>query len=186
MAKNLSKSVNILISELIALAAVFYFGQVFVIQQKRVGIVFKNNLRRSTNLFGRNHLKLFLIKKRRSADAQYRTAILSNWHTGGVLKNEKLFSKISLYSQEKNRVAWNSMKKRLQQRWFPVAKFLGDIYFAYGCFWTDFTKWLLESLFLDSRFQNHPDSAILRKYQSLSNQIFKYNYAQNAVFIFNP
>ena len=78
MAKNLSKSVNILISELIALAAVFYFGQVFVIQQKRVGIVFKNNLRRSTNLFGRNHLKLFLIKKRRSADAQYRTAILSN------------------------------------------------------------------------------------------------------------
>ena len=91
-----------------------------------------------------------------------------------------------LYSQEKNRVAWNSMKKRLQQRWFPVAKFMGDIYFAYGCFWTDFTKWLFESLFLDSRFQNHPDSAILRKYQSLSNQIFKYNYAQNAVFIFNP
>ena len=129
---------------------------------------------------------MLLIKKRRSADAQYLTAILSNWHTGGVLKNEKLFSKISLYSQEKNRVAWNSMKKRLQQRWFPVAKFLGDIYFAYGCFWTDFTKWLLESLFLDSRFQNHPDSAILRKYQSLSNQIFKYNYVQNAVFIFNP
>ena len=58
MAKNLSKSVNILISELIALAAMFYFGQVFVIQQKRVGMVFMNNLRRSTNLFGRNNLKL--------------------------------------------------------------------------------------------------------------------------------
>ena len=55
MAKNLPKSDNILISELIALTAVFYFGQVFVIQQKRVGMVFINNLRRSTNLFGRNH-----------------------------------------------------------------------------------------------------------------------------------
>ena len=31
MAKNLSNSVNILMSELIALVAVFYFGQVFVI-----------------------------------------------------------------------------------------------------------------------------------------------------------
>ena len=54
MAKNLSEPINILISQLIALAAVFYFGQVFVIQQKRVGMVSINNLRRSTNLFGRN------------------------------------------------------------------------------------------------------------------------------------
>ena len=30
-------------------------------------------------------------------------------------------------------------------------------------------------MFLDSRFQNHPDSVILQKYQSLSNQSFKHN-----------
>ena len=58
MFKNLSKSANILISVLIALAAVFYIGQVFVIQQEHVGMVFMNNLRRSTNFFGRNHPKL--------------------------------------------------------------------------------------------------------------------------------
>ena len=64
MAKNLPKSDNIFISELIALTAVFYFRQVFVIQQKRVGMVFMNNLRRCTNLFGRNHLKLCFSLRR--------------------------------------------------------------------------------------------------------------------------
>ena len=37
-----------------------------------------------------------------------------------------------------------------------------------GCF---------ELLFLGSRFQNHPDSVILQKYESLSNQSFKHNSA---------
>ena len=179
MAKNLSKFVNILISEIIALAAVFYFGQVFVIQQKRVGMVFMNNLRRSTNLFGRNHLKLCFWLQREgrqmpnTEQLSYQTDKSS--HTGGLIKNKKLFSKISLYSQENNSVAWNSVKKRLQHRCFPVVKFLGDTYFAYGCVWTDFTKWLLGTLFLNSRFQNHPDSVILQKYESLSKQILEYN-----------
>ena len=43
------------------------------------------------------------------------------------------------------------------------------------CYWTVFTKWLFGTLFLDSRFQNYPDSVISQKYQSLSNQSFKYN-----------
>ena len=41
-----------------------------------------------------------------------------------------------------------------------------------------FRKWLFWSLFLDSRFQNHPESVILKKYQSLSNQSSKHNSAQ--------
>ena len=44
-------------------------------------------------------------------------------------------------------------------------------------FQTDFRKWLLGTLCLDSRFQNHPDSVILQKYQSLSKQSFKHNSA---------
>ena len=56
---------------------------------------------------------------------------------------------------------------------------------AYGCFWTDITKWLIGTLFLDSRFQNHLDSVILQKYQLLSNQSFKHDSAY-PVFISNP
>ena len=134
MTKNLSKSVNILISELIALAAVFYFGQVFVIQQKRVGMVSSDNLRRSTNFFGRNHPKLCFWLRREgrqmpnTEQLSYQTDKSS--HTEGVLKNKKLVSKISLNSEENNFVAWNSIKKRLQHICFPVAKFLGDTYFV--------------------------------------------------------
>ena len=36
---------------------------------------------------------------------------------------------------------------------------------------------MFSTFFLDSRFQNHPDSVILQKYQSLSNQSFKQNSA---------
>ena len=44
-------------------------------------------------------------------------------------------------------------------------------------FQTNFKKWLFRTLFLESRFQNYPDSVILRKYQSLSSQSFKHNSA---------
>ena len=44
-------------------------------------------------------------------------------------------------------------------------------------FQTNFRKWLFGTLFLDSRFQNHPDSLIFQKYQSLPNQSFKHNSA---------
>ena len=46
---------------------------------------------------------------------------------------------------------------------------------ANGCFKTDFTKWLFGTLLLDSSFQNHPDSVLLQKYQSLSNRTSWYN-----------
>ena len=42
-------------------------------------------------------------------------------------------------------------------------------------FWTVFRKWLFRTLFLYNHFQKHPDSVILQKYQSLSNQSFKRN-----------
>ena len=38
-------------------------------------------------------------------------------------------------------------------------------------------KWLFVNLFLDSHFQKHPESVILQKYHSISNQIFKHNFA---------
>ena len=72
--------------------------------------------------------------------------------------------------------ACNFLKKRLAHRCFPVVKILK----------TPFEKHLrtagsdltlrsdfFGTLFLDSRFQNHPDAVILQKYQSLSNQSFK-------------
>ena len=44
-------------------------------------------------------------------------------------------------------------------------------------FQTDFRKWFFWTLFLDGCFQKHSDSAILQKYQLLSNQSFKHNSA---------
>ena len=71
------------------------------------------------------------------------------------------------------------VKKRLQHRCIPVN--IGKFNFwrtsAYGCFWSDFRKWLFGIFFLESRFQNHPDLVILQKYQLLSNKSFKYNLA---------
>ena len=48
-------------------------------------------------------------------------------------------------------------------------KFLG---YSHGYFSNDFTKWLLETLFLNG-ILNYFDSVILQKYLSLSNQSFK-------------
>ena len=73
MDKNLSKLVKILISEKIALAAVFYFGQVFVfcrfinknvLEWFLLIICKEHTLTRSTNLFSRNHLTLCFSLKR--------------------------------------------------------------------------------------------------------------------------
>ena len=44
-------------------------------------------------------------------------------------------------------------------------------------FQINFRKLFFGTLFLDNRFQNHPDSVILQKYQPLSNQTFKRNSA---------
>ena len=53
-------------------------------------------------------------------------------------------------------------------------------------FQTDFRKWLFETLCLDSRFNNHPDSVILQKCQSLSNQIFKHNLVHTSSLNLTP
>ena len=42
---------------------------------------------------------------------------------------------------------------------------------------SDFRKRMFGTLFLDSRFQNYPDSVMLQKYHSHSNQNFKHNLA---------
>ena len=42
-------------------------------------------------------------------------------------------------------------------------------------FQVEFRKSLLGTFFLDIRFQSRPDSVLLRKYQSLSNDSFKHN-----------
>ena len=68
------------IAEQIALDAIFYFGQVFlfsmlinknVLEQFLLAMCKEHTLCRSADLSSRNHLTLFLIKKRRSAEAQY-------------------------------------------------------------------------------------------------------------------
>ena len=85
----------------------------------------------------------------------------------------------SLFHKVADHKACNFIKKRLQYRcfsWFKIfVKYLFWRTFAYGCFWTDFTKWLSGNLFPDSCFQNHLDSVILQKYHLLSNQSFKHN-----------
>ena len=50
----------------------------------------------------------------------------------------------------------------------------------------NFRKLLFEALFLDNRFQNNPDSVILRKYQSLSNQSFKHKSARMSSLYLTP
>ena len=140
----------------------------------------------STNLFSRNHPKLCFWLRRESLNS-YHTE-MTKAATGGVLW-KKLFSKIWQYLQEKACAGVSDLgdpkvadlQHRLQHRFLPVAKFLQNIFwrtfvYVYGCFWPDITKWLFEIFFLDSGFRHHPDhpdSIILQKYQSLSNQSFK-------------
>ena len=60
--------------------------------------------------------------------------------------------------------------------------------FATRLYWkTSASELTLRSDYLDSRFQNHPESLILQKCQSLSNMSFKDNCnGAYAVFRFNP
>ena len=50
--------------------------------------------------------------------------------------------------------------------WLEITVQSSELGFWTVFFQTDFKKWLFGILFLDSRFQNHPDSVILQKYQS--------------------
>ena len=127
---------------------------------------------------------MFLVKKRRLADAQYWTVTL--WTLQKQPPKEfyrkKLFSKIleqhlrleSPYHQLRDLQACNFLKKKLQRRCFPVAKLLQSTCFDEHLRAANF-ELILHSECLDCLFQNHPDSVILQKYQSLSNQTFKHN-----------
>ena len=89
-----------------------------------------------------------------------------------VLKNFAIFRGKHLCRS----LFFNFMKKRLQHRCFPAWKFLRTPILKNSCWRTTaFRKWLFETLLLDSRFQNHPDSVALQKYRSPLNQSFKHN-----------
>ena len=123
-----------MISEQIALTATFYFGKVYVfcrLINKNVLEWFllimckEHSLRRSTNLFSRNHPTLFLIKKRMSADVQCWTITLSNWQK----QSPEVFCNIQretpVLESFLNKVAGLYVcnfikKKKLQHRCFPV------------------------------------------------------------------
>ena len=64
-------------------------------------------------------------------------------------------------------------------------EFRNGFWISYS-FQTDFRKWLFETLCLDSRFNNHPDSVILQKCQSLSNQNFKHNLVHTSSLNLTP
>ena len=121
-------------------------------------------LPRSTNLFSRNHPKLYswLIRKGRqmpnTEQLLYQTHESSHWRCSvkkAVLKNFAITTGKYLH--------WclfiSFIKKTLQHRCFTVTKFLRTPWWtsAYGSFWIDFRKWLLGTFFLDSRIQIQPD-----------------------------
>ena len=82
-------------SEQIALAAVLYFGQVFIFCRW----INKNVLEPFLLIIYRTHIA-FLINKRRSADALYWTLTLSKWKSSHLRFSIKtLFLKIFQYSQ---------------------------------------------------------------------------------------
>ena len=84
----------------------------------------------------------------------------------------------SLFHEVADFQAFNFTEKRFQNRCFSVAKFLRNIYIAeylrIGASELILVSDCSKLLFLDSRFQKHPDSVILQKYQWLSNQSFFY------------
>ena len=140
MDKNLSKLVKILISEQIALDTVFHFEQVFlfcrlinknVLEWFLLIICKGHTLTISTNPFSKNHPTLCFWWRREGRQMPYIEQLIyqtdKSRHRG--CSKKKLFLQISQYPQENTYVgdlqACNFIKKRLQHRCFPVAKFLG-------------------------------------------------------------
>ena len=123
---------------------------------------------------------VFLIKKRMSAGVQHRTVTSSNCQKQPPeVFYKKAVLQISKYSQDITSAGVSFLIKlpvfspatlleRGSTQVFSCWEIFKKIY-SEECFWTDFRKWLFGNFFLDSRFQNHPDSVILQKYQSLSN-----------------
>ena len=138
MDKNLSKAIKILTSEEIALAAMFYFEQVFlfcmlinknVLEWILLMVCKEHTLLGSTNLFSRNHPKLcfWLIiagwQMPNTEQLLYQTDKSS--HQRCCIK--KAVPKTFAIFTGKN-LCWSlslrSIKKRLQHRCFTVTKFL--------------------------------------------------------------
>ena len=112
---------------------------------------FKKTLK-TTLILTLNFSNQSLTKLPNTGHLPYQTEKSSNWRCS----MKKLFSKKYLQ-------ACNVFKVRLQHNCFPGTKP------AYGYFLIDFTKWFFGTMFLDSCFQNHPDSVMLQKYQPFSN-----------------
>ena len=159
----------------------FYFGQVFVFWKlinKNVlewflpVICKEHTLTRSTSLFSRNHPILCFWLRREGRQMPNIKELLHITDKSShqmcsikksVLKNFAIFTfKNQCYSNAGVFLLRNLKKKKF--------------YFE-ECFWTHFRKWLCETLFLDSCFQNYPDSVTAQEYQSLSNYSFEHNSA---------
>ena len=125
---------------------------------------------------------LFLFSRRRSADPQYWQLLYQtdkSSHRRCSIK-KAVFENFAIFTEK--HLCWSLffsfIKKRLQHRCFTDAKFLRTPILKNTCvrlLLNYFGKWFFVTLFMDSRFQHHPDSEILQKYQLLSNQCFKHN-----------
>ena len=140
MVKNLSKAVEILVSEQIALCALFYFGQVFVF----CWLINENVLEWFLLIMYKQYTQdkiykpfsqkpsyiVFLIKKRRSEDAQQQVPYQNDKSSHrrclikiAALKNVTIFHRKtpvieSLYHKVAELQVCNFIKKRLQHRCF--------------------------------------------------------------------
>ena len=135
MDKILSKSIKIVVSDQIALAAVLYFRQIFVFSRlinKNVlewfllKICKEHTLKRSTYRFSRNHPTLcFWLRKegRQMPNTEQLLNQTDKKHIHQRFSIKALFLKILQYSWE------NTCMKFLRTS-------------VHGCFWTDFIKCL--------------------------------------------
>ena len=148
----------------------FYFGQVFFcrlisknVLKRLLFMLMISTLRRSVNLLHRNRPNLCSWLRREGRHMPITVPLLlkadKSSHRRCSIK-KAVRKKFSIFTGK--HLCWSLLNKvaglkGLQHRSFRVniAKFLKTS--RYGCFWTDFRKWLFRTLFLDSCF----DSVIL-------------------------
>ena len=144
----------------------------------------KNILKRRTiSVFSRNHPALCFSLKRDGWQRPNNSYVIKLTKTaGGVLQRDcsqkyrniyrKTLMLESLFHKVTDLQTCDFIRKRLQHRCFLLRNFSKTLLLNIICveLWTDFTKWLFVVL-----FQNHSDSVILQKYQSLWYQSLKHN-----------
>ena len=131
---------------------------------------------------------MFLIKKRRSADAHYWTVLYqtdkSSHQTCSIKK--AVHKNVAIF---KGKHLATLLKKTPTQMFFCEFCEISDNNSFEEHLSTAASEVTLWSnclgLSLDSRFQNHPDSVILQRYHMLSNQSFKHNSAHMTPLKFN-